>query len=119
MHTGSQEDVTFLEQFKARQRPFHIIIDDGGHTMTQQKTSFLSLFSLVRPGGFYVIEDLETSYMGEYGGKYLNSSTTIEFIKSLIDELQPIAPKKNMTVTSQLFSFEIGAGICFFTKRSN
>ena len=118
MHYGSQEDVPFLEQFKASQQPFDIIIDDGGHTMNQQKTSFLTLLPLVRPGGFYVIEDLETSYSSDYGGQYLNASTTIEFVKTLFDEIQPEAPKRNITVASQLFSFEIGDGICFFTKKS-
>lgn len=116
MHYGSQEDVTFLEQFKSTVQPFDIIIDDGGHTMNQQKTSFITLLPLVRSGGLYVIEDLETSYIPLYGGQYLNASTTVEFIKTLIDEIQPESPQKNVPIASNLFSFEVGDGICFFTR---
>lgn len=117
MHYGSQEDVTFLEQFKSTVQPFDIIIDDGGHTMNQQRTSFIALLPLVRSGGYYVIEDLETSYMPIYGGQYLNASTTIEFIKTLIDEIQSESPQKNVPIASSLSSFEVADGICFFTKK--
>src|SRR5688500_2649785 len=39
----------------------HILIDDGGHTMEQQQVSLGFLFKHVRPGGYYVIEDVHTS----------------------------------------------------------
>ena len=42
---------------------FDIVIDDGGHTMEQQQTSFGFLFPHVRPGGFYIIEDTHTSFL--------------------------------------------------------
>lgn len=41
--------------------PYDLILDDGGHTMRQQQTSLAVLFPHVRPGGFYVCEDLHTS----------------------------------------------------------
>ncbi len=59
---GSQTDPAFLSQFT----DYDIIIDDGGHTMTQQKVSFDVLFPLLKPGGIYVIEDLHTSYWPEF-----------------------------------------------------
>lgn len=40
---------------------FDIVIDDGGHGMIQQQTSFKVLWPEVVPGGVYVIEDLESS----------------------------------------------------------
>jgi hypothetical protein len=39
-----------------------LVIDDGGHIPRDQLTSFCALFPFVRPGGLYVIEDVETSY---------------------------------------------------------
>ena len=39
---------------------FDIIIDDGGHTMKQQQISLKYLFNAVKPGGYYIIEDLHT-----------------------------------------------------------
>ncbi len=59
---GDQTDKEFLEQF----RDFDIIIDDGGHTMHQQQTSFEVLFPLLKSGGLYVIEDLHTSFWREF-----------------------------------------------------
>jgi hypothetical protein len=45
---------------------FDIIIDDGGHSMEQQQTSFGFLFPRLNPGGFYAIEDLQTSLLSLY-----------------------------------------------------
>jgi hypothetical protein len=45
-----------------------VVIDDGGHTMAQQLTSFAEVFSSVVTGGAYVIEDLGTAYWEECGG---------------------------------------------------
>lgn len=42
---------------------FDIIIDDGGHKMNQQQISLGFLFPHLRPGGFYIIEDLHTSFL--------------------------------------------------------
>jgi hypothetical protein len=44
---------------------FELIVDDGGHTMEQQQVSLGFLFSQLRPGGLYVIEDLHTSFAQE------------------------------------------------------
>jgi len=59
---GDQEDRSFLRSIVDKAGPFDIIIDDGGHTMGQQQVSFGFLFKYVKSGGFYVIEDLHTSY---------------------------------------------------------
>ncbi|MBN1567069.1 MAG: class I SAM-dependent methyltransferase [Acidobacteria bacterium] len=47
---------------------FDLILDDGGHTMEQQQVSFGYLFRHVKPGGFYVIEDVHTSLPNRYPG---------------------------------------------------
>jgi hypothetical protein len=44
------------------QQGWDIIIDDGSHLPEHQLVSFTALFPFVRPGGVYVIEDIETSY---------------------------------------------------------
>ena len=117
VHYGNQENVTFLDEFKLDTQQFDIIIDDGGHTMNQQRTSFINLLSLVRPGGFYVIEDLETSYNPTYITESFNSSTTIELIKTLIDEIQQESSTKTIEIAKNISSFEIADGICFFTRK--
>jgi Methyltransferase domain len=63
-----------------------VVIDDGGHTMNQQLTSFEVLFPYVVSGGAYVIEDLGTAYWVEYGGRDLGQDgTSIALVKRLID----------------------------------
>ena len=64
-----------------------ILMDDGGHSMKQQKTTFEELFDKVKEDGLYVIEDLHTSYMKFYGGGYKKSRSFIEFSKNFIDKL--------------------------------
>lgn len=84
---GSQEDREFLRQLAAKHGPFDIVLDDGGHTMSQQIISFQELYPHVRRDGLYLCEDLHTSYWKEWGGGYRHPNTFIEFAKGLIDEL--------------------------------
>lgn len=86
---GSQEDPIFLAEVAKNVGELDIIVDDGGHTMTGQKTSFQKLFPSIRPGGYYVIEDLESSYYPSHGGGPAGSpGTTIEMLKSFLDDFQ-------------------------------
>ncbi|UJR38307.1 hypothetical protein I4U23_030977 [Adineta vaga] len=118
MHYGNQENIAFLEHFKSQMKKFDIIIDDGGHTMNQQRISLTFLSPLVLAGGLYIIEDLETSYRRVYGGQYLNSSTTIGMIKMFVDDIQSDMPIKTIPVSARIFSFEVGDGICFLTMKA-
>ncbi len=84
---GSQTDKKFLQDLKSTIPPLDILIDDGGHTMEQQINTFEVLFDLVKPGGIYLCEDVQTSYWKLYHGKYKGKNTFIEYSKSLIDQL--------------------------------
>lgn len=75
---GDQTDTEFLSTLG----DFDIIIDDGVHTMKQQITSFEYLFPKMKDGGIYVIEDLHTSYWGEFIDQELR---TTDYIKKLVD----------------------------------
>lgn len=59
---GRQEDRKALREVAEQIGMFDVIIDDGGHTMIQQQTSFGFLFPWVKSNGLYIIEDLHTSY---------------------------------------------------------
>ena len=62
-----------------------IFIDDGSHVNLDQIQTFEEVFHHLNPGGLYVVEDTQTSYRENYGGKYLKPTTFIEYCKSLID----------------------------------
>lgn len=85
---GSQSDRAFLRQLVASLPPIDVLIDDGGHTMCQQRVTFEEVFPAVRPdGGVCVCEDTHTSYWLRYGGGYRQRGTFIEFAKGLVDHL--------------------------------
>jgi 2-polyprenyl-3-methyl-5-hydroxy-6-metoxy-1,4-benzoquinol methylase len=42
-----------------------IIVDDGSHVPEHQVITLLSLWKTLKPGGVYIIEDIETSYWGK------------------------------------------------------
>ena len=60
----------FLKKLYAALPPLDILIDDGGHTMNQQITTFEVLFDKVKEDGIYLCEDLHTSYFKYFGGGY-------------------------------------------------
>ena len=87
IYIGSQSDPVFLHGLmQSIPRP-DIILDDGGHRMHQQITSFEHLFGHLKEDGVYVIEDLHTSYWKEYDGGYKRKDTFVEYSKGLIDQL--------------------------------
>ncbi len=94
---GNQTDKDFLLQVvEASGGQFDVIIDDGGHYVDQQFTSFEVLFPTLRSGGIYVIEDLETSYIEEFGGGPPGKTgTTVAFLKDLVDSMNLSASPKN------------------------
>ena len=117
MHYGNQEDSEFLKSFVEENVTFDIIIDDGGHSVKQQITSLMHLLPIVRSGGFYAIEDIYTSYLSTFGGGYRKESTTIEFLKRLVDDIQEGSPEKTTELGQRLLSLEISNKICFFNVK--
>lgn len=84
---GDQDDRTFLRALRQEIGTVDIVIDDGGHRMSQQIGTFDELWPAVAEGGVYLIEDLHTSYWPEYGGGYGDPTTFVEFAKTLIDKM--------------------------------
>ena len=87
---GDQGDRAFLRQMSVDEGPFDIIIDDGSHLNRDVLASFDALFPLLKDGGLYVIEDLQTSYWPAWGGALpdrATNTTSIGFLKTLIDGL--------------------------------
>lgn len=84
---GSQSDPAFLNEVTDQIPELDIIIDDGGHTMLQQKISFETLYPKVKEGGVYIVEDTHTSYWYEFHGGLRKRTSFIEYAKNLIDSL--------------------------------
>jgi hypothetical protein len=84
---GDQADREFLGALRAEIGPVDIVIDDGGHRMEQQIATFEELYPWVSETGVYLVEDLHTSYWEEYGGRYRQPGTFIEYAKGFVDQI--------------------------------
>ena len=65
---GSQTDSTFLESLVSQVGKMNILIDDGSHRNGDVLFTFKCMFPHLADGGFYVIEDTQTSYWLHYDG---------------------------------------------------
>jgi len=87
---GSQTDEDFLMNVIKETSEIDLIIDDGSHINEHVIATFKILFPFLKKGGIYVIEDTQTSYWPESGGRSENldtSHTTMNFFKRLADGL--------------------------------
>ncbi|CAG8972746.1 hypothetical protein HYALB_00006837 [Hymenoscyphus albidus] len=121
--TGDQSSLPFLQHFiSASGGGFDIIIDDGGHTMTQQITSAQTLFPIIKPGGIYFLEDLGTSYLAEYGATP-GARTAMDMVTSLIHDLNADLSYNNHkgfrknAFSESMRGVECGEEICAFFKK--
>ena len=82
---GNQEDRDdLLNIINNIDGEFDLILDDGGHTMRQQQTSFGFLFRHLKNGGVYILEDLHTSRYG-LNSEYINKDdliTTLDMLQN-------------------------------------
>lgn len=114
---GDQTKVKFLETLGN----FDIIIDDGGHYMTQQQVSLNTLLAnQLNPGGLYVIEDLHTSYWDQFLDI---RKTTISVLKDMVDDLHQYADesprcevKQGLKNKYNIKSISFYSGIVFIEK---
>jgi 23S rRNA U2552 (ribose-2'-O)-methylase RlmE/FtsJ len=85
-YIGNQTDVNFLGSvIKDIGKP-DIIIDDGGHTSSQQIISFNYLFGHLNDKGIYLVEDTHASYHSDFQDRQ-DGFTFMDYVKSLPDKL--------------------------------
>ncbi|MDR1855436.1 MAG: tetratricopeptide repeat protein [Azoarcus sp.] len=83
-HLGSATDLEFVNAI-FRDTRFDVVLDDGSHMQGDIVSTFLNLFKKLKPGGVYIVEDLQTSYWLEYGGALGRHDSAIEFFKRMVD----------------------------------
>lgn len=86
---GSATDNRVLHRLGKTYGPFDIIVDDGSHRCDDIVKAWSLLWDrYLTPDGWYVIEDLQTSYWPEYGGSSVRTGdTTIGWVMGLINHM--------------------------------
>jgi hypothetical protein len=79
-----QSNVEALVRLALRYGPFDVIVEDGSHRWEHQITSLKTLFPFVKNGGYYIAEDLHTSF-GAMAQEFRGSASisTVEYLKGL------------------------------------
>lgn len=84
---GDQADPDVLRAVDEEYGPFDIVVDDGGHTMSQQIVTIETLFPRLRDGGAFLVEDTHTSYWPSFGGGLHEPGSFVEWAKARVDDL--------------------------------
>ena len=85
---GDASDPEFLAELVEKHGPFDIVIDDASHKVHDTLVSLFGLIHAVNSGGFYVIEDIQTSYWPTHGGTSIAiniAETPVAWLKNSID----------------------------------
>ena len=85
---ADQSDAAQLQALAEAHGPFDVVIDDGSHVWTHQILTLQTLLPSVRPGGFYVLEDIDTSY-GTLAAQYNGGATVspVQYLRTMSDYL--------------------------------
>jgi hypothetical protein len=86
--------------------------------MNQQRISFEVLWSIVKPGAYYFIEDLQTSYHPAYGGdptmKDATKPTMMKYIYGLLDD--KMVDGEHNPHSRDIRSIDCMREVCMLTK---
>jgi len=120
----NQSSLDHLNSLKAMNLHFDYILDDGSHLMKDQQQTFLALFDTVKPGGYYIIEDLHTSFDEEGYDVQKDIKTTYAMVEDLKQKCIPelaygVLPSTILDEIQdvQLFRSETGSLTGFIRKR--
>ena len=87
---GSQIDKNFLEKIFRKIGKVDFIIDDGSHQNNHIIKTFEYIFKYLKKGGYYFIEDIQTSYWPGYKGNSFDlnvSKNAINYFKTIVDKI--------------------------------
>ena len=82
-----------------------MLLADGGHTMEQQ-VSLGYLFQFVKPGGYYILEDVHTSIPAlwpGYGVEPGGGNTTLKMIQDFMGSASPVFRSQYMRPEEQAY----------------
>ena len=87
VRVGDQSDEIFLDGIIKEFGSPDIVIDDGSHLMKDITKSFHYLYPKLSKNGSYIVEDLLTAYLEEFGGGVDNPQNFVNISKDFVDQL--------------------------------
>ena len=87
---GSQSDPGFLSEVINERGPFDVVIDDGSHRSDDIIAAFKVLSAAVKPGGFYVVEDVHACYWDGFRGDG-DFANAVSYFQELVHSLNQFA----------------------------
>ena len=108
VYQGSQTDAYLLRSIARKHRNLKIIVDAGSHRPEHIRATFAILFPLLSDGGFYAIEETQTSYWPRFGGSanLKDPATTMSMIKDLLDGLSPRFVAQHQALVDDVANFQ-------------
>jgi len=106
---------------------FDVIVEDGSHVPSHQLISFETLWPSVKPGGVYIVEDIETNWWkpsaSVYGYSLQNQPNVVTKWKGVIESLNREFTNGHSQLTDEkpdiygnIVSVEFGQNIIIFNK---
>lgn len=80
---GDQASIDDLNRCVDGEEPFDIILDDGGHCMHQQQITFGHLIKHVKSGGYFILEDIHTSFIENWLTPKIYDRTTYDMLRMI------------------------------------
>lgn len=119
---GDQADPAFWEKFNQVIPSVDIVLDDGGHNMTQQINTLVALFPTLTNGGTYLCEDTHTSYFPAHGGGVNTGGSFLDVVKSLVNEMHawyhaPLDTIDKSYIANHLYAISVFDSIVVLEKR--
>lgn len=113
LEIGDQANPEFWDYFNEKVDSIDCFLDDGGHHMDQQITTFTKVWPKMSEGGVYICEDTHTSYWADCGGGLHHPHTFMEFSKHIADMLN-IEHIPDRTPPKELFDLTVDVGSVHF-----
>lgn len=112
---GDQNQIEFWDKFFKKYKNVDVIIDDGGHTNSQQITTLISCIPHINDDGVLLTEDVMCSYDKDFGNP--SRYSFINFSKKLIDDINYKFPKVGnfkFSLNNFIYSIEFFESIVVF-----
>ena len=112
---GDSSNQEFMNSVFKKIGKVDIILDDGGHTNSQQINAVVNCIPNINRGGLLVTEDTHASYMKKFGNT--SKYSFINFSKKIVDDINYTFlgfPKFNFSLNKYIYSIRFFESIVAF-----